>query len=106
MRELHERGVTELFRVTSEEMVIYYIYEDSTVQSIRCLEKLPGRLCNGVAIGELVNGPVKGNPILYPWGIIKFLFPFHKIANHISDKNIGLIERQVSMSEIIHGYLK
>jgi hypothetical protein len=40
-------------------------------------------------IGKSINGPVQADTLLYAKRIIKFFFPFHKIADQVSHYNPG-----------------
>ena len=55
-----------------------------------------------MGIGECINGPVQGNPVLNTWRVIKFLFSLYKIAGKIAQQNFRVIKRQICVCQVIN----
>jgi len=64
-------------------------------------ENLFGFAGSFMCIGESINGPVQGDPILYTLWEIKFLLSFHKIADKIAHQYFGVIKRQICVGQVI-----
>lgn len=66
-------------------------------------EKLFHFFGDGMLISEVVDRPVEYNTFMDLWAIIELLFPFYKIADHITNQDARLPERQMGMCKEIHG---
>jgi hypothetical protein len=54
-----------------------------------------------MCIGESINGPVQGDPVLNALWKIKFLLSFHKIADQVTHQYFGVIKRQICVGQVI-----
>ena len=54
---------------------------------------------------KLINCPVQTNAFLNAIGVIELFFAFHKIADHIANKNIGIAKGKICVCQVIDGYL-
>src|SRR5690349_12966431 len=83
-------------------MIIDHIDKSTAIQTVVWSEKFFSFLCSRMFIGIGIDGTVKHDTALYPDRIIEFFFAFYKITDHITYQYFRVLERQVSMSEIVH----
>lgn len=101
LRKLKQRIFRELHFVRRQKMIVDHIHESTAVQTVMWPEYLPGIPCGFMRIREYINYTVQGDALLDCRGIIKFLFPFYKIADQVADSDARMVKRKICVGEVV-----
>ena len=82
-------------------MIIDHIYERTTVKPVSGPEYFPRPFRSGVVVCITINLSMQADALLDSRGIVKFLFSFYKITDHIAHEDTRVIKGQVCVREVI-----
>lgn len=88
--------------IVGEEMIVHHIGECAGIQTIMRSEYRLEFAGGFMGIGELIDGPVEPEANLYLGRVGELFLPFHEIADHIAQEDLGQIERQIGVRQVIH----